>query len=253
VLGSNQNVFICRGLPVRGVIGLVVAGVVLTSVGCRGFTGRSMNAEGVRLVQQSRHDEALERFREATFVDQDNPDGFYNLAATYHRKGRQENQPADIAQAEKYYNMCRERDPNHPECHRGLAVLLAEEGRKDEAFGLIEDWVARQPNQPDATIELARLTQEFGGREAAKEHLLNALAIDPRNPRALTALGSIRESMGEKTQALAVYQRSLKNDRLQPQVASRVAALQSAGPPSISVSVPDAPAVLVEKDSNTRR
>jgi len=75
-----------------------------------------MNAEGVRLFRQARHDEALERFREASFVDQDNPDGYYNLAATYHRTGRLENRPSDIAQAEKYYNMCRERDPNHPEC-----------------------------------------------------------------------------------------------------------------------------------------
>ena len=253
MLGSNQNLFICRRLPVRGAIGLVVATALLTSVGCRNFASRSMNAEGVRLFQQARHDEALERFREATFVDQDNPDGYYNLAATYHRTGRLGNRPSDIAQAEKYYNMCRERDPNHPECHRGLAVLLAEEGREDEAFGLIEDWVARRPNQPDATIELARLTQEFGGKEAAKEHLLDALAIDPCNSRALTALGSIRESMGENTQALADYQRSLKNDRLQPQVASRVAALQSAGAPSVSISAPDAPTRLVEKDSDTRR
>jgi tetratricopeptide (TPR) repeat protein len=113
-----------------------------------------------------------------------------------------------------------------------LAVLLAEQGRNDEAFRLIEGWGQRQPGSADAKIELARLNEEFGNRQKAKEYLIEALAIQPDNARALTALGKIREEAGETCQALADYQRSLDNDNRQPQVAARVSALQTSGAPA---------------------
>jgi len=123
--------------------------------------------------------------------------------------------------------MCLDYQPNHGDCYRGLAVLLVERNRKDEAFELLEGWVAHEPNLPDARIELARLSDEFGNRPEAKEHLLDALRVDPDNSRALTALGKIREDMGEHAQALRNYQLSLRG-KYQPQVASSVAALQTA-------------------------
>ena len=258
MLKLNQNMFPYSGtyssrFPGRAAVCLVLGAMILASAGCNSVASRGNNSAGVRLFQQAQYDAALEKFREASFAGPSDPDGYYNLGATYHRTGRLRNRPEDLAQAEKYYRMCFEHDPNHPECHRGLAVLLAEKGREDEAFGLIEDWADRQPSRPGPRIELARLTDEFGDRETAKEHLLEALAIDPENPRTLRALGSIREGMGDKAQALADYRRSLQRDRFQPQVASRVAALQPQGTPTISVSVPEGPTRMVEKEGGTIR
>ena len=54
------------------------------------------------------------------------------------------------------------------------------------------------------------------------------MTIDPHNARALTALGRLREQSGDTTRALTNYQRSLQFNRNQPEVAARVAALQSA-------------------------
>ncbi len=198
--------------------------------GCGGFAAQGRNCEGVRLYQQSQYQDALREFQEATYADSNNADGYYNIAATYHRMGRLEHRQADLDQAESYYNLCLDRDANHTECYRGLAVLLAEQGRRDEAFRLMEGWVQRQPTSADAKIELARLNDEFGNRQAAKEHLIEALAIQPDNPRALTALGKIREDAGDTAQALANYQRSLWYDNRQTLVASRVAALQTGSP-----------------------
>ena len=106
-------------------------------------------------------------------------------------------------------------------------MLLAEQNRSEEAFRLMEGWVDRRPNLPDPKIELARLFDESGDRNSAKERLIEALAIDPDHPRALAALGSIRQQMGEHAQALADYQRSLWHNRFQPEIAARVASLQS--------------------------
>jgi tetratricopeptide (TPR) repeat protein len=218
----------CRGPSGTAIALCSVTALLLFLSGCGSIAAQSRNAEGVRLFQQARYQEALRQFQEAVYAEPNNPNGYYNLAAAYHRIGRLEHRQSGLDQAENYYNLCLDRDPNHVECYRGLAVLLAEQGRKEDAFRLIEGWAARQPALADAKIELARLHDEFGNRKAATEYLLEALASEPNNARALTALGKIREDAGELAQAAANYRRSLEQDSRQPQVAARLAALGGA-------------------------
>jgi tetratricopeptide (TPR) repeat protein len=234
--------------------------LLLMATGCGGITASGRNAEGVRLFQQSRFDDALRQFEEARYADPNNADAYYNLATTFHHLGKTSNNAADLQEAERYYNMCLDRDENHTDSYRGLAVLLAEEGRTTEAFRLLEGWVARQPGLGDAKVELARLCQEYGDRKTAEERLVEALAVQPNNARALAALGKIREESGDYYQALTNYQRSLNCDDRQPQLASRVTALQtSLGiTPAAAPSAPATPAVsngtlMATPTSTTRR
>ena len=220
---------------------VILAGTSLMFTGCGGITASGRNADGVRLFQQSQYDQALRQFQEASYADPTNADAYYNLAATYHCLGKMNNSQGDLGKAETYYNLCLDRNNNHVDCYRGLAVLLAEQGRSQEAFRLVEGWVSQQPTSADAKIELARLCEEFGDRNSAKEHLIEALTIQPDNSRALAALGKIREDSGDAAQALANYQRSFWYDSRQPQVASRISALQSAVNPSVVSAAPAAP------------
>jgi tetratricopeptide (TPR) repeat protein len=197
------------------------------AAGC-GVVSHSQNVQGVQLYQQGQYQLATTHFEKAISNDPNAPEGYYNLASTYHRMAKLNNRPEDWKLAEDTYNMCLDRDPNQRDCHRGLAVLLVEQGRSEQAFRLLEGWASSNPTSVDAKVELARLSQEFGNTTAAREHLLEALAINPRDPRALTALGQIHESSGNTTQAIAAYQRSLSNNSMQPDVQARVAALQSA-------------------------
>ena len=215
---------------------VVWAGLFLASFsGCGGVAARSQNAEGVRLFDQTRYQEAIGQFQLAVNYNPNHPDGYYNLAAVYHRLGLASQDPAQLAQAEHYYNQCLDRDENHQQCYRGLAVLLVEQERSEEAFRLIEGWADRSPTSPEPKIELARLYEEFGEKQAAKERLLEALANDPQNSRALAALGKLREQAGEYALALNDYQQSLWQDRYQPEVAARVSSLQSAvGPTTLT-------------------
>jgi tetratricopeptide (TPR) repeat protein len=203
-----------------------LAGTLLTLTGCGGFAAQQQNAQGVRLYQQAKYPDALRAFQQATYDDPQEADGYYNIAATYHRMGKQEHCDSDLKQAEKFYNDCLDRNPNHVECYRGLAVLLAEQGRKDAAFRLVQGWVDRQPTSGEAQVELARLYEESGNRKLAEDCLVEAIKVQPDNVRALTALGKIREEAGDKAQALANYQRSLGRDGRQPYVASRISALR---------------------------
>jgi tetratricopeptide (TPR) repeat protein len=205
---------------------LALAGTLLALTGCGDFMAQQRNVQGVGMFQQGRYPEALREFQEATYNSPRDADGYYNIAATYHRMGRQTNSKTDLKQAEDFYNRCLDHNPNHVECRRGLAVLLAEQGQKDAAFRQLQNWVDREPTLADAKVELARLHDEFGNRQAAKDCLIEALEAQPDNVRALTALGKIRDEAGDKVQALANYQRSLQRDNRQPQVASRVHVLQ---------------------------
>jgi Flp pilus assembly protein TadD len=120
--------------------GIILAGLFLsTTAGCGGMAAQGLNAEGVRLYDQAQHHEAIQRFENAISSNPNNADAYYNLAAVYHRMGVVNRDPSLVAQAEHYYNQCLDRREDHQPCYRGLAVLLVEQERSEEAFRLIEN------------------------------------------------------------------------------------------------------------------
>ena len=77
------------------------------------------------MFDQAYYQGALQRFQQSVQSDPKNPDGYYNLARTYHQLGKLHNQATDFQQAESYYHQCLDRDPNNQDCYRGLAVRWA--------------------------------------------------------------------------------------------------------------------------------
>jgi tetratricopeptide (TPR) repeat protein len=216
-----------------------LAGLTTIFPGCQQMSASALNSEGVRLYQSGSYQAAADKFQQAVASNPQSATSYYNLAASLHKSGKLNNRRDELDQAERLYNQCLEYDPDHTECYRGLAVLLAETGRQDAAFRLLTGWAQRSPQLADPRIELARILEETNNHAQATTRLVEALSIDPHNSRALTALGRLREMSGDPSQALANYQRSLTIDRFQPQVQARVAALQAAGagvPPQIATT-----------------
>lgn len=228
----------------------LVAAVALMAMGGCSFASHAQNAQGVSFYQQGRYQEAVRNFEQAIANNPKNADGYYNLAATYHKLGLISHNENELKQAENLYNQCLDRDENNRDCYRGLAVLLAEEGRSDEAFHLLEGWSTNFPSSAAPKVELARLSEEFGRYDVAKAHLEDALQSDPHDARALAALGRLRERSGNQGQALAVYQRSLWNNRFQPDVAARISSLQNTLNPPSFISTPVAPGATRTVNTN---
>ncbi len=111
-IGAHGNTL--RLLAIFAILGL--------ATGCR-VTSMGQNTMGVRLYQQGRYSEALQQFQTAQVSDPSNPDTYYNLASTYHKLGVAQKDAKLIEQAESLYNQCLDLQPNHVDCHRGLAVL----------------------------------------------------------------------------------------------------------------------------------
>lgn len=204
-------------------LALPVLGFVCLS-GCQ-FAGNGQNAQGTRLYEQGQYSAALQEFQKAIATNPQNPDGYYNLAATTHRLGTLRKDPNLIQQAEALYNQCLDHNGNHVECHRGLAVLLVDSGRPDRAFALLKNWASKNPKYSEPRIELARLYEEHGEPQTALKYLEDAVLQDANNSRAWMALAGLREKAGDLTQALQNYQRAQAIGGSQPNVTERIAAL----------------------------
>lgn len=201
--------------------------LLLISSGC-GMVTTGQNMQGVRLYRQGQLYGAMEKFQNAMAADPEDADSYYNLAAALHQMGKRNNNPKALKQAEQLYNECLNRDPEHTDCHRALAVLLVETDRSDRAFVLMKNWATRSPDNPEARVELARLYHEFGDLKTAELQLQQALQLDQTNERAWTAMAWLRESNGNYQQALANYQRAYALNGYNPSLVGRIAALNTA-------------------------
>lgn len=209
----------------RGTFILRLAILLCVAVsGCR-WSSTGQNAMGVRMYQQGRYAEALQQFQVAQATDPSNPDAYYNLASTYHKIGVAQKDQKVIEQAESLYNQCLDLNPNHVDCHRGLAVLLVESGRRDSAVLLLDQWSRNNPGLSDPKIELARLNKELGKPELAARYVDEALQANTQDARAWAARALLREEAGEYAQALQDYQQSLALNGMQVDVAQKVASL----------------------------
>jgi tetratricopeptide (TPR) repeat protein len=250
----------------------------LASAGCN-TASNGQNLAGVRLHQQGQHQLALQRFQQAIASDPVNPDSYYNMGSTLRemaeqrhnvavqiegqaqlrqQQGRPTEAEALLAEAEnvgreadKYYeqaetlyNQCLDYDPNHVDCHRALAVLLAETNRSDKAFTLLKRWAERNPDSTEPRIELARLYKEFGQPDTARRYLEEVVQMDVNDARAWAGLAEIREESGDIQQALADYQRSYSLDNLNGGVAMKISSLQQQINRGLGVSPISASTVL---------
>ena len=208
-----------------GRLGAALLMALLGSAGGCNMTTNGNNASGVRLYQQARYHEAMQRFQTAMSADPTNADAYYNMGASYHQLAKRTDRNMYV-EAENLYNQCLDRNTNHPDCRRALAVLLVETERRDKAFTMLERWAVESPTSADARIELARLYEEFGDNDTATRHLVAAVEIDRTNHRGWKALAHQRELAGDYAQAMANYQHALALNPFQPEVTQRVAQLQ---------------------------
>ncbi len=203
--------------------GLVMAALALGS-GCNAVA-TGYNMQGARLYQQGQYYAAMEKFQAAMANNPADANAYYNLASTMHQLAATQHDPNLLVQAEALYNQCLDRNPNHAECHRALAVLLVQTERSERAFTLLKNWALRSPQDADARVELARLYQEFGDSKTAELQLQQAIQLDQHNTRAWTAMAVLRESKGDVQQAMANYQRAYALNGYNPALAQRIAAL----------------------------
>jgi tetratricopeptide (TPR) repeat protein len=216
--------------------GLMLAAAALGLCGCNSMSGHTNNQTGMWEYREGNYAAARVEFSRAAADDPLNASFAYNLACATKRQG-------DLSGAEQNYLRAIQLDPNYQPAYHGLALLMSEEGRRTESLQLISTWAAARPYHPGAQIELAWISRQNGDHLASEQALYRALALDPGNSIATAQLGQLYQETGQTDRALAMYERSMRANWMQPGVQSRLASLRDsrgfvAGTPTLMAANP---------------
>ncbi len=116
--------------------------------------------------------------------------------------------------AASYYQKAIAADPNQFESRLTLGLILARQGKQQEAHEQLEAASKLDPNPPNPAAKaqafraLAQLDCS-GNPDAAKQELLQALSLSPESPADLLLTGEIAEAEGDEVNAETAYRRVL--------------------------------------------
>jgi Tfp pilus assembly protein PilF len=99
-------------------------------------------------------------------------------------------------------------DPEHPDAHLSLGMVLADEGRVKEARPELEAAVRLAPQDASARHELASLHMDEGDYRAAIAQLKEAVRLDPAAHEAHLDLGICYSQKGFYAEAERAYARA---------------------------------------------
>jgi Tfp pilus assembly protein PilF/predicted nucleic-acid-binding protein len=103
-----------------------------------------------------------------------------------------------------------ELNPELPEAHYNLGVLLGNRGRKEDAEAEYREAIRINPDYVDAHINLGNLLNDMGRKEDAEVEYREALRINSDSADAHYNLGVLLKDMGRKEDAEAEYREALR-------------------------------------------
>ncbi len=163
---------------------------------------------GLALQAQGRLDEAVSAYEHALSVAPDDTDLRINLALALQARGRTTEAIAALRRTPT--------PEQHPEAHRLLAELQAQQGDLPATVSEQRDALASQPESAAAQYNLGRAHQLRGDLRAAIEAYERALALDPHLAPAHNNLGAALAAQGRLAEAVAAYRQAIA---LKPQYA----------------------------------
>jgi len=183
---------------------------------------QQLNDDGVLLFKKGDYDNARQSFEAALKIQPDDAALLYNIGQCHDRAG-------NATQAEKSYKNLVDAYPNHGPGRHALAVLLFRQGRRKEADDMIEGWLARETQRAGPYIEDGWRLRQDGDLLQAQARLQQALDLEPQNVRALIEMAILYEVMERPSRALDLYERALRLDPQQSEVAEHAAQLRARG------------------------
>ncbi len=129
--------------------------------------------------------------------------------------------------AASYYQKAIAADPKQFESRLALGLILARQGKQQEAREqlLAASQLEPQPPNPNAKAQALRALAQLDrstNPDAAKQELLQALSLSPETPADLLLTGEIAEAEGDEVNAETAYRRALNQ---QPESSAATAGL----------------------------
>lgn len=185
------------GLPV-----LTAACVALDRIGRRAWVAALVAAAAASLVQIHTWNDEVRLWAAAARAYPESPLTAYGEADALRFAGR-------WADAEAGYRRALALDPDHEDAAVNLGIVLAEQGRTDEARTAWQGVITRNKRSCSAHNNLGALAARSGQRAEAMTEYTSALHWCPGDPVALVSLGDLFWERGETASARACYQQYL--------------------------------------------
>ena len=148
------------------------------------------------LSREGKLDEAIAAYEAIVAAVPAVPLVHYNLGAAYKRKG-------DLAKAEAAMRRASELDPLFVDGYVGLATLLAESGRQDQAIEVVKQGAAANERSGRLQYALGVLAEGKGDTATARQAFLKAEELDPQNVETQYHLATVALNMNDKAEAIS--------------------------------------------------
>jgi tetratricopeptide (TPR) repeat protein len=141
------------------------------------------------------------------------PKDYVRAASQYLMMGITSLMHQDPKEAERLFRKYLEVDRNSSEGRFYLGLAVRDQGRLEEALGIMREAQQRNPESFNATLHLGILNLILGHREEARPWLEKAIELNPYSGEPLFVLGTLMEDEGERAKALDLYDRALAIDK----------------------------------------
>jgi Flp pilus assembly protein TadD len=148
------------------------------------------------LSREGKFDEAIAAYEAVVATAPGVPLVHYNLGTAYRKKG-------DLAKAEAAMRKACELDPAFVDGYVGLATLLAESGKPDQAIEVVRQGAAANAQSGRLQYALGVLAEGKGDTATAKQAFLKAEELDPQNVETQYHLATVALNMNDKDEAVA--------------------------------------------------
>jgi tetratricopeptide (TPR) repeat protein len=119
---------------------------------------------------------------------------------------------AFYSQAMNYYSQAMKLKKDDNQLHSCMVICLAKEGKKQQAFDMINEKLDKNKTNPDVLADGVTLLLNIGEKEKAMECLKKLRSISPFNTKGLQVAGMFMEQDGKWQDATNMYNLSFKGD-----------------------------------------
>ncbi len=174
---------------------------------------------GALALETGRPAKAVDRLENAIKLKAISAPCFINLGLAYQGV-------AKLDKAHKAFAQAVTLDPNLPEAHNSLGVVLLALHRRDEAIAAFRRAIALRPQYPRAHYNLGNALRENGALRDAAASFTEAARLEPRLTQAHANLGVVLQELEDREGAEAAYQRALALNSDEPETLNNLGTLR---------------------------
>ena len=160
------------------------------------------NLLGICFNSISKFEDAIKMFAEATKINSNYAEAFYNLGSVQKKLGR-------FQEAIESYKRAIQITPNYLDAHNNLGNIYKDLGLLNDAIESYEWAISYGPKYAIAHINLASIYSSYD-LEKALHHYQEAISIEPNFPEAHYSLGTVFSSLGQKDESMKSYEKALE-------------------------------------------